>query len=263
MTERRSIGIDRRVDVEWLDAVAGQVAAEAEEPAIREAIFKLLDGVVTGGNKRGTACHKTMSVLSRTWVNVSPETRPLRDRAARLLPQLTKAQRLGLHWALLTATYPFFADVATNTGRLLALQGNLNLAQLTRRMREEWGDRSTMTRAVQRVIRSMVQWGVLADSDQRGVYAGAKEPIPVPSTVGELLLEALLMRHDGESLPVDQALRHPCFFPFHVELRAHQLRRSARFDVHRQGLDVDVVTLVRTRTVGREEARQLGLNLKE
>jgi hypothetical protein len=244
MTERRSIGIDRRIDLEWLDAIAGQVAKGAEEPAIREAIFALLEGVVTGGNKRGTACHKTMSVLSRTWVNVSSETRAIRDRAAHLLPQLTRASRLGLHWALFTATYPFFADVATNTGRLLVLQGNLTLAQLTRRMREEWGDRSTMTRAVQRVIRSMVQWGVLADSDQRGVYAGAKEPISVPATVGELLLEALLMRHDGESLPVEQALRHPCFFPFRVELLAHQLRRSPRFDVHRQGLDVDVVTLV-------------------
>jgi hypothetical protein len=99
---------------------------------------------------------------------------------------------------------------------------------------------------MKRVVRSMVQWGVLADSDQHGVYAGAKEPIPVPATMGELLLEALLMRHDGESLPVDQALRHPCLFPFHIELRVHQLRRSARFDVHRQGLDVDVVTFVRT-----------------
>lgn len=243
MTERRSIGIDRRVDLEWLDAVAGQVAAGAEEPAIREAIFKLLDGVVTGGNKRGTACHKTMSVLSRTWVNVGPETRLLRDRAARLLPQLTKAQRLGLHWALLTATYPFFADVATNTGRLLALQGNLNLAQLTRRMREEWGDRSTMTRAVQRVIRSMVQWGVLADSDQRGVYVSAKEPIPVPATVGELLLEALLMRHDGESLPVDQALRYPCFFPFRIDRMTSHLRQSVRFVIYRQGNGMDVIML--------------------
>lgn len=263
MMERRNIGIDRRVDLEWLDAVAAQVASGVEEPAIRDAIFKLLDGVVTGGSKRGTACHKTMSVLSRTWVNVSSDTRSLRDRAASLLPHLTKTQRLSLHWALLTATYPFFADVATNTGRLLALQGNLNLAQLTRRMREEWGDRSTMTRAVQRVIRSMVQWGVLADSDQRGVYSGAKEPILVSANLGELLLEALLIRHGGESLPVDQALRHPCFFPFSVDLRAYQLRRSTRFDVHRQGLDVDVVTLVRSRTAGCEEPRQLGLDLKE
>lgn len=243
MTERRSIGIDRRVDLEWLDAVAGQVAAGAEEPAIREAIFKLLDGVVTGGNKRGTACHKTMSVLSRTWVNVGPESRSLRDRAARLLSQLTKAQRLALHWALLTATYPFFADVATNTGRLLALQGNLNLAQLTRRMREEWGDRSTMIRAVQRVIRSMVQWGVLADSDHRGVYICSGKPTAIPAPAAEILLEALLIRHDGESLPMRQVLHHPSFFPFCFEQLTSQLHQSDRFVIYRQGFDMDVIAL--------------------
>lgn len=33
---------------------------------------------------------------------------------------------------------------------------------------------------------------------------------------------------------------------FRVELRVHQLRCSTRFDAHRQGLDVDVVALVRT-----------------
>ena len=245
MTERRSIGIDRRIDLEWLDAVGGLVAAGADEPTIRDTVFRLLEGVVVGGNKRGTACHKTVSVLSRTWVNVPPETRALRDRGAKLLPKLNAPERIGVHWALLMATYPFFGDVATNTGRLLALQGNLTLAQLTRRTREQWGDRSTMTRAVQRIIRSMVQWGALADGDERGVYVAGKKTIAMPAKVGELLLEALLMRHDGESVPVDQALRHPGFFPFRLELRAHQLRRSDRFDIHRQGLDVDVVTLVR------------------
>jgi hypothetical protein len=87
---------------------------------------------------------------------------------------------------------------------------------------------------------------VLSDSKERGVYVAAKELIAVPEAVGELLLEALLVRHDGESLPVEQALRHPCLFPFRLDLRAHQLRRSTRFDVHRQGLDVDVVTLARS-----------------
>lgn len=243
MTKRRSIGIDRRLDLEWLDAVAEQVAAGAEAPAVRTVIFELLDGVIAGGGRRGTASHKTMSVLSRTWVNVPLETVHLRDRAARLVLHSGSGQRVALHWALLAATYPFFADVATNTGRLLALQGDLTLAQLTRRMREEWGDRSTMTRAVQRVIRSIVQWGVLSDGDQRGVYVGGRQPIPVPAPVGELLIEAVLMRHDGESLPVEQALRHPSFFPFRVDLRAHQLRRSPHFAVHRQGLDLDILTL--------------------
>jgi hypothetical protein len=48
---------------------------------------------------------------------------------------------------------------------------------------------------------------------------------------------------EEKSLPVEQALRHPGFFAFHIELQAHQLRRSDRFDIYRQGLDVDVITL--------------------
>ena len=246
MTDRRNIGIDRRINREWLDAAAGHVAAGSDTVTARDALFALLDSVVLGGNKRGTACYKTVSVISRTWINAFPEVRWLRDRAAKLLPRVEVAPRLGLHWSLLMATYPFFTDVATNTGRLLVLQGNLTLAQLTRRMQEQWGDRSTMTRAAQRVIRSMVQWGALADSDQRGVYLAAKKPIAVPAAVGELLLEALLMRHEGGSLPVDQALRHPSLFPFRIELGIHQLRKSSRFDIHRQGLDVDVVALDQT-----------------
>ena len=243
MTARRSIGIDRRIDIQWLDGVAGLVAAGEQEPTIRQALFRLLDGAVKGGSKRGSACHKTVGVLSKTWVKVSPQTRALRDRAAHLLSQSSSEERLALHWALLLATYPFFADVAASIGRLLTLQGNLTLAQLTRRMREDWGDRSTLTRAVQRVVRSMVQWGALTDSDRRGVYLPLRQPVSVSQEVGELLLEALLLRLAGESLSVDQVSRHPCFFPFHVELPALLLRRSPRFEVHRQGLDVDVVTL--------------------
>jgi len=254
MTNGHSIGIDRRLDIEWLDAVAGQVAAGASEPEIRSFLFRLLDGVVAGGNRRGTACYKTVGVLSRTWVNVAPASRSLRDRGAKLLPTLDAEQRVALHWAMLTAAYPFFRDVATNTGRLLALQGNLALTQLTRRMRETWGDRSTTTRAVQRMVRSMVQWGVLVDSDARGIYEPPAKRLVVHPPAGELLLQALLLQADDKSLPVESALRHPSVFPFHLELRAYHLRQSARFAVHRQGLDVDVVTLAEP--IGTSQASQ-------
>jgi len=243
MTNGHGIGIDRRLDIEWLDAVAGQVAAGASEPEIRSFLFRLLDGVVAGGNRRGMACHKTVGVLSRTWVNVAPASRSLRDRGAKLLPTLDAEQRVALHWAMLTAAYPFFRDVATNTGRLLALQGNLALAQLTRRMRESWGDRSTMTRAVQRVVRSMVQWGVILDSDTRGIYERSAKLILVRPPLGTLLLEAILLGSEKRSVPVERALQPPGLFPFSIDLRIQQLRESGRFDVHRLGLSVDMVGL--------------------
>lgn len=243
MTERKSIRLDCRIDIEWLDAVASQVASGSEVQAIRAAMFDLLEGEVSGGNRRGTACYKTIVVLLQTWINVRPDVVDMRDRAAVLLPALSPQERIALHWAMLTAAYSFFGDLAANAGRLLSLQGNFSLVQITRRMRETWGDRSTMTRATQRVIRSMVQWGVLEDTDEKGVYVKAPKPIAVQGELAELILEGFLIQQ-STTVPIRQAISHPLFFPFDISFQVNDLRKSCRFEVHRQGLDVDVVGLV-------------------
>jgi hypothetical protein len=90
----------------------------------------------------------------------------------------------------------------------------------------------------------MVQWGVLEDSSQSGHYVGITKRIAARGELAELLLEGLLI-HEAMAVPIDQASRHPVFFPFELALRAQNLRLSEQFDVHRQGLDTDVVQLVR------------------
>ena len=243
MSRTKGIGLDRRVDLEWLDVVAAQVAAGQDIAATRTKLFETLDGKVSGGPKNGSACYKTVSILSRIWSNVPVDMMPFRDHAIGALPSLSPRERLALHWAMLMAGFPFFSDVAQNTGRLLLLQGSLTLSQLTRRMRESWGDRSTMNRATQRVVRSMVQWGALADTKDKGVYVQSSKQIAVHGALADLLLEGLL-KHEAKAITVDQATRHPALFPFDISLRVHDLRQSPRFEIHRQGLDVDVVGLI-------------------
>lgn len=244
MSARTSIGFDRRIDAEWLDAVAQQVATGTKGSELRAYTFNMMKGVVAGGTKHGTAAQKTVTVLTRTWANVNPEVVGLRDRAVGLLPTLSPQERIGLHWAMAIAGYRFFGDVASTSGRLLQLQGDLNLDQVTRRLREAWGERSTMNRAAQRVVRSMVQWGGLADTEFKGVYTQVPNRIPIQRELTQVLLEALLI-HEGKGLPLDQVIRHPALFPFDVVLGPNSLRKSPRFEVQRQGLDVDVVELRR------------------
>lgn len=113
------------------------------------------------------------------------------------------------------------------------------MPQVTQRMHEIWGERSAVTWATQRVVRSMVQWGALADTRDRGVYKRASEQTPVEARSAELLFEALL-RHEGRVLPVRRIHRHPALFPFELDIRTHQLRQSPRFEVYREGLDTDM-----------------------
>jgi hypothetical protein len=242
VSRKRTIGFDRRIDIEWLDAVAAKVASGASDAEVRAYLWNLLEGVVAG-EKQNSARGKTVTVLSHIWCVVPATARPLRDRALQLLSDVGPDQRLGLHWAMVIGTYPFATDVATGAGKLLALQGDVALTRLTRRLTEEWGERSTMARAAQRIVRSMVQWGVLADTDTRGVYRRVDDRRPTDDAVCELLAEALLVDADQHVMTVDQLVSHPTLFPFRVSIGAHQLRRATQFFVQRQGLDIDVVGL--------------------
>ena len=193
MTRRAAIGFDRRIHIEWLDAVAAQAARSASGAELRDYLWNLLDDVISGDS----AHRKTVTVLNHIWGDVPRAADGLRTRALSRLTEATSEERLAIHWAMMVATYPIFTDVAASTGRLLALQGSFSLAQLTRRLVASWGERSTLTRAVQRIVRSMIQWGVLCDTQTRGVYeAGAEVAAAYPGTPSTEILQEIAAHYD-------------------------------------------------------------------
>lgn len=242
---RKVLGFDRPLEIEWLDAVADRVALGASTEEVRAFAHRLLDGVVSGttfNSNRG----KTVTVLCHIWSSVPEDCEALRDRAARALQESSKEARLAIHWAMMIATYQFFGDLAEHTGRLLNLQGNANLVQLTRRMQEGWGDRATLRAIVQRLVGSMASWGALQKVEgERGAFRPAGPPLAAAGLHAELLLEALLIHRKDGSMPVEYALKHPMFFPFSLALGVQKLRMAPQFAVHRQGVSEDVVELVR------------------
>ena len=168
---------------------------------------------------------------------------PLRDDALTLLRGRTGRDRLPLHWGMCLATYPFFRDVAATTGRLLALQGNAALSQIVRRMAESWGERTTVARAVQRVVRSCVEWGVLVETSRRGVFSPAEKVVASGDAVGPWLLEAGLLSSGRREYPLRGLVDGASFYPLDLALSVGDVSRSPRLELCRQGLDEDVVVL--------------------
>ena len=129
-----------------------------------------------------------------------------------------------------------------HVGKLLALNGQANLSQIFRRMTETWGDRSTLPRAVQRVLRSMVQWGALREGGEKGIFISPARRIGLSERPAELVVQAVLVSH-GHRMGLAQAISHSALFPFDVRLNASSARNSDQLRVLRQGDQTDFVDL--------------------
>lgn len=247
-TKRRTIGFDRKIQLNWLDATADWAAQGLSVADIRAKLEQLLEGQVAGSRYRG-ARDKTTTVLLHVWVKLPNVLIPLRDDGLALLRDQSGRERLPIHWGMCVATYPFFRDVAATTGRLLSLQGTAALSQIVRRMTESWGERTTLIRAVQRVVRSFVEWGVLVEADERGIFSSApKITVGDGNGVGPWLLEAGISNCERQARPFRSLVGAASFFPLKLKLSPHDVGSSPRLEVYRQGLDEDLVMLRSGRT---------------
>jgi hypothetical protein len=189
------------------------------------------------------ARRKTITVLTRIWVKVPEQHRHLRDEALQLAAHVTPEERLWLHWGMSLLSYPFFRDVAATVGQLGWLQGTLSQSQIQRRMAEAWGERSTVKRVVARILRTFIDWRVLLDTDARGSYQIAARRCTENRQLGLWLLSCALCAADAEQVPLNDLARLSYLFPFELLRFAAIVRRSDRFEVNREGLDLETVAL--------------------
>jgi len=240
------IGFSQRVRLEWFDRTAQLVLAGNDKAAVNDALQELLkDKVSVGGQGRRGNREKVITILLKTWLTSPSELQALREDGLDLLRQLSSDQHLAIHWGMVTAVYPFWSGVATQTGRLLKLQGSAAAAHVQRRVREQYGERETVSRAARRVLRSFLDWGVLRETGSKGIYTPAttlfiEDPRPIA-----WLVEANLHARANGSASLRELLDSPSFFPFRLRpVPAERIRTlSPRLDSFRQGLDNEVVVL--------------------
>ena len=240
-SERGVIGFDRKIRLHWLDAAADWAAQGLSAAAIRRRLDRLLDGEVAG-TTHGSARDKTMTVLMHVWVLTPEHVAPLRDDGLALLRGTSARGRLPLHWGMCLATYPFFRAVAETTGRLLSLQGTVALSQIVRRMSASWGARSTVTRATQRVVRSFVDWGVLVETVERGIYAPAPRVRIPEGGIGPWLIEAGMVDSGRREYPFHSLATAAFLFPLELRVSQHEVDSYERLQVYHGGFNGEVVT---------------------
>ncbi len=240
------IGFSQRVRLEWLEQVANLVLAGNDKSAVNDALQALLkDKVSVGGRAIRGNREKIITILMKVWFTTPPELESLRLRGLELLTRLPRTDHLVVHWGMVMAVYPFWGHVAGQVGRLLRLQGSAGAAQVQRRMREQYGERETVSRAARRILRSFLDWEVLKETDTKGTYGlGLSSAISDPRTIS-WLVEAYLHTLCNGSAELSDVLDSTSLFPFKLaHLSAEQLiGHSEHLEVLRHGLDQNLVML--------------------
>jgi hypothetical protein len=241
MSDRNRIGFDRTISSEWMDAAVGRVMSGESSEETRNFLWNFLEDVESG-KTANSGRGKTLTVLTRIWVSVPKKAESLKQAALKCIAATSGEKRIGIHWAMVVGTHPFFFDVATHVGKLNKLHGHANRTQIKRRMTEAWGDRSTLERTIQHVLRSMTRWGMLRAGEEHGSLIGPAHRINCGEEVGQLLVHSVLLAH-GKGMPFSQLIDHPSLFPFAVKLTARVLMGNPNFRVHREGDRSDFIEL--------------------
>ncbi|MDO9228853.1 MAG: hypothetical protein Q7U03_04715 [Syntrophales bacterium] len=249
MTRRTDqIGFSQRVRLEWLEQTANLVLAGNDKTAVNDALQELLkDKVSVGGQAERGNREKIITILLKAWLAVPSKLESLRVEGLELLKRLPRRDHLAIHWGMVMAVYPFWSGVAVQVGRLLRLQGSAAAAHVQRRVREQYGERETVSRAARRVLRSYLDWGVLQESGTKGIYTTGMTLAVDDFRLIAWMAEASLHARANGSAPLKDLIDSPNFFPFRIKsIHADNLlKASPNLDVIRHGLDEDLVILIR------------------
>ena len=233
------IGFDRYVDLEWCGRALDAAATESSIEVVRDQLATTLPGIESQ--------RKTLDVLKRL------STKPFEHLADFIGRGITIYKRLGqdtvlpLVWGASISSYPFFGKTSETAGRLLALQGDCSIKELQRRMAEQYGDRSGVGRAVNRVVQTQTSWQALTrDETAKRVI----KPLAVSIQDDELtawLIEAAV-RYAGKPISVSTLQSLPVLFPFFLsQPLAYVVSNCAYLSLRSDGPSNQLVDLKRSK----------------
>ena len=240
----KGIGFNRNIRLSWLDSTAA-LCGESDDP---EEIRARLEPLVRQQIASDVNRRKAIDILISIWCKSARIDASLRQEAVeRFQTGSELSDRIWLHFGLALLRYSVFRDVTRSIGQLTRYRERVSPAMVKRRLIALRGPLGSLEKAVERVMWSLRDWGLLRVSDRRHAYTCPQHVLVASSADVEVwLLTCALHAYRGEEMPFMDVVRLPELFPFRFSLDAQQLAADPGFAVRRHGSHWDTVRLTPT-----------------
>ncbi len=238
MTDK-GLGFIRNINLAWLDAAADARLRNADPQALREELDHYLKQEMDGAESR----RKTIDVLLGIWHKTALIDQDLHAQALDFLLRIPINEKVWLHYGLTLLYYPFFRQTAAVIGQFARTGEPVTRAAVKNRLAADLGHLGSLNRAAERIVASLVDWGILVHQKKGNLYLPQLQA--AKSDNRELqcwLLACALSAHPSDQIPFTDLIRLPELFPFRFIVTLDHLRGYPKFNIHRQG-SWDMVSL--------------------
>ena len=237
-TNKPLVGFERYVELDWLDKTAQWVIDGKSAKEVHVLIDEYLDPVINGA----TSKRKTKNVLSGAWVKSDTQDNAFKEQAKVMFVNASRDEKLAIHYGMFVASYPFFLSLSKILGRLFKLQDEVSNTEFYRRVVEVVGDRESIKRAAARYLQSLIQWGVLEQTEKAKFKPGNKIALSNRELIA-WLHSSILFSSGKDRLSVEEVTSDPVWFPFDVVRGGFNIQDLRVLEVVHQGVDNTLVAI--------------------
>lgn len=231
----KAIGLSRKIKLPWLNKAVELLDENLSEAEYKDKMNEYLSFEIDSP----TVLRKTREILMRIWYYDNPEVNDLRKDATQLMKK-DMDNAVPVHWAIMLAVYPVFADISRVMGRLAEFQDEITLAQLKQRLFDEWGERSTLYHSTDKIIATMKELGVIV-ANKPGRYTVCRTQVK-KYDVTKILLKAVMQVKDSSYYSYDELKEFSELFPFHYSIEKGELMQDEDFEIGTFGGDITITT---------------------
>ncbi|MDR3576953.1 MAG: hypothetical protein P4L50_24070 [Anaerolineaceae bacterium] len=234
----KRVGLSRTVRLDWLDAVASMCVENLPSNEIRLQLDKLVEPAQPGPVERA----RIVDTLVRIWVKAEPK---LKANAIELFPHLSSREdRLWLNYGLILAQYLFFRLCAAALGQIARTEDTTTRKMVRDRVAAEMGNLGSLERAIERLFKTWVDWGILVPAGNNLIFRINSHNIPTSNLeLEKWVLSCALSAHPADAIPFADLTHLPELFPFRFSITVDALKKEEKFEVQRQGGGLEMVRI--------------------